>query len=177
MAIIRKPNSLYESRVIQIKRTAKVTGGGKKMSFQATVVAGDRKGKVGLGIAKGMDVPQAIEKATKQATSQLITLPIVNNSIPHSIVLKYKSVRLVLRPAKTGQGIIAGGPIKIFFELSGIKNITTKLVSKTKNKIAILKALVYACKRLALRYNTFYYNGNASHHSTQTQTETKENSR
>ncbi len=177
MATVRKPNSPYESRVIQIKRTAKVTGGGKKMSFQATVIAGDRKGKVGVGIAKGVDVPQAIEKATKKATSQLISLPIVRDTIPYNLFMKYKSVRLVLRPAKTGQGIIAGGPIKVFFELSGIKNITTKLVSKTKNKIAILKALVAACKHLALRYNTFYNNGNASHNSTQTQTQAKENSR
>lgn len=168
MGLMRKLNSNYESRLIQVKRTAKVTGGGKKMSFQATVIVGDRKGKVGIGIAKGMDVPQAIEKATQKASSQLISLPIVNDTIPYDIVLKYKSVRLVLRPAKAGQGIIAGGPIKAFFELSGIKNITTKLVSKTKNKIAILKALAVACRSLALRYNTFYHNGNAPHNSTKT---------
>ena len=140
----RKEKSPYDTKVIDIKRTAKVTGGGKKMSFQALVVAGDKHGRIGVGIGKGLDVPQSIEKATKKATASLRVIPTVKNTIPFDIRLKIKSATIILKPARDGQGIIAGGPIKIMCELAGIKNITTKLVSKTKNKILIVTTLMTA---------------------------------
>lgn len=160
---MRRQETGFETKIIEIKRTAKVTGGGKKLSFQAIVVSGDRSGKLGMGIASGQDVPQAIEKSTKKSLTHMITVPLINGTLPYDVYFKYKSVKILLKPAKVGQGIIAGGPVKIVCELAGIRNITTKLISKTKNKIAIVAAMLETFRRLAQRYNTFYkINDNAT---------------
>lgn len=159
---IKKEQQEFSHYLIEIRRTAKVTAGGKRLRFHAVVVVGDKNGKVGIGIGKAQDVPMAIEKAIRNAKNNLINIPIVNETIPYQVSAKYKAARILLRPGALGKGIIAGGPVKVVCELAGIKNITTKLTSKTKNKKVIIKAVLKALEKLSLRYNLFYKDATSS---------------
>ena len=118
--------------------------GGKRMRFRACVVIGDRKGRVGTGIAKGADVAQAITKAVAKAKKHLIHVTLVNDTIPHVIREKFGAAVVLLKPAPKGSGIIAGGAVRLLFELAGIKNIVAKMLgsqSKINNIQAGIKAL------------------------------------
>lgn len=141
----------FESRLLDLARVVKVTAGGKTLRFRATVVVGNRSGKVGMGVAKGRDVAQAVEKATKKAKKNLIEVEIVNDTIPYDIIKKYQSAKLLLKPQKQGRGIVAGGVVRTICDLAGIKNITGKLLSKTNNKINIARATINALKELKTR--------------------------
>ncbi len=134
----------FDSKVIEIKRVTRVTEGGKRMSFRAVLVIGDRNGRVGVGIAKGKDVSAAVNKSTNQAKQAMVKISMTKNlSIPHEIRTKYGSAVVFLKPAILGKGLVAGGPVRVICELSGIKNIVSKII-RGKNKINIARATIKA---------------------------------
>lgn len=125
----------FDQQLVDIRRVTRVVAGGRRMRFRVTMVIGDKKSRVGVGMAKGNDVSAAIEKAVNRAKKNMITVPVTENgSIPHEMSIKNGSARLFLRPAWEGTGIIAGGPVRPVFELAGIKNIFAKIYG-TNNKL------------------------------------------
>ncbi len=143
-----KEQSEFDSAVLNIARVTRVTGGGKRFSFRTTVVLGNKKGKIGMGIAKGVDVAQSIQKATNQAKRNMILIPIKNGTIPHEVQNKSNSAIVLLKPAVVGSGVKAGGPVRIIAKLSGIENVVGKLISRTNNKINIARATIEALSQL-----------------------------
>lgn len=138
----------FESQLLELRRTARVTAGGKHLRFRAAMVVGNRQGKVGFGVAKGKDVQEAVERSTARAKKNLIAVPIRDETIPFDTEIKYSSAKIILRPQRKGRGIVAGGAIRTICELAGISNITGKLISKTRNKINIARAAIEALKSL-----------------------------
>lgn len=134
----------FEEKVVQINRISKKTKGGNQRRFSALVVVGDKKGKVGVGLAKAPDVRSAIRKAITAAKKGMVIVPLRGNTIPLSVNEKFSAAKILLKPAPPGSGIIAGGPMRVVLELAGIKDAVGKILG-TKNKIsnvyATLKAL------------------------------------
>lgn len=143
-----KPRDEFDQKVLEIRRVSRVTGGGKRFSFRSAVVVGNRKGKVGFGMAKGLDVTLSVEKAVRAAKKNLLVVPIAKGTIPHEVSGKFKSGKVMLRPAAEGRGIIAGGAMRSICDLSGLASITGKIVGKSTNKINIAKATLTAMKKL-----------------------------
>lgn len=137
----------FEQKILDIARVTRVMAGGKRMRFRACVAVGDKKGKIGIGLGKGIDVTIAINKAVNIAKKNLIEVPIVNDTIPHEIRHKFSASRLMFKPARRGRGVIAGGIIRIIMELAGIKNITSKILGTT-NKVSNAKCTIEALSRL-----------------------------
>jgi small subunit ribosomal protein S5 len=123
----------FDQKVVEIKRVTRVVAGGKRMRFRALVVIGDHKGKVGLGLRKGLDVAEAVNKAVNAAKKSMITVPLENGTIPHQIKFKYKSSKILLFPAAPGTGIIAGGALRSVLELAGVNNILSKMIGSSNN--------------------------------------------
>ncbi len=137
----------FEQRIIDIARVTRVMAGGKRMRFRACVAIGDKKGRVAIGLAKGADVTNAVTKAVNRAKKNMIEVPIINDTIPHAIRHKYGAAEILFKPAGKGRGIIAGGAVRIIVELSGIKNITSKILG-TNNKVNNVKCAIEALKNL-----------------------------
>lgn len=145
-----KTGQTFETFLLDLRRVARMTAGGRRFRFRATVVGGDKNGSVGIGIAKGFDVSSAIEKATRRAKKNMIKVPIKDDTIPHQTEAKFCSARVLLRPQKKGRGLVAGGVVRIICNLAGIKNISSKLISKTRNKYNIGMATIEALKKLKI---------------------------
>lgn len=128
-----------QDRVINIARVAKVVKGGRRFSFSALVVVGDGKGKVGFGLGKANEVPDAIRKGSDQAKKMMQPVPKYNGTIPFEVVGKYGSAKVLMYPAKKGKGIIAGGAVRTIVELAGIEDIVCK-VHGTSNHSNIVRA-------------------------------------
>lgn len=126
--------------VVKVKRCAKVMKGGKRFSFSALVVVGDRNGNVGFGHGKAKEVPFAVEKAIKDARKQMINVPVIRGTIPHTVKAKSCASIVMLRPACPGTGIIAGAPVRAVMELCGVKDILTKVFGST-NPTNVVKAV------------------------------------
>ncbi len=128
----------FEEQVIEIKSVVKVNKGGRQRRFSATVVVGDRKGQVGLGIGKANEVPDAIKKAIQAANKNIVRIPLTDNrTIAHDLVGEAGAAKVVLKPASAGTGVIAGGAVRAVLELAGIHDILSKsLGSRTKNNMA-----------------------------------------
>ncbi len=140
----KNEKSEYDQYVLDLSRVTRVTKGGKHLSFRACVVLGNKRGKVGIGLAKGKDVQIGVDKAINQAKKNFIQVPIINETIPHPILYKFKACTIFLKPAPKGSGIIAGGAVRALLELAGVPNVSTKVLSKTKNKITIARAVFNA---------------------------------
>ncbi|MBI4158369.1 MAG: 30S ribosomal protein S5 [Candidatus Yanofskybacteria bacterium] len=141
--------SEYEQKVLDIARVTRVTKGGKRFSFRTTIAIGDGKGKIGLGMAKGKDVAQSIQKAFNKAKKNMMTVPLVGGTISYHVEAKYNSAKVVLKPSKSG--VKAGGPVRVVAKLAGITSLTGKLISRTNNKINIAKATIEALKKLRMK--------------------------
>ena len=143
----------FESKLLDLARVTRVTAGGKKIQFRATIIVGNKAGKVGVGVAKGMDVAQAVEKATKAAQKNLINVLITNDeTIPHPVEAKFGPSYILLKPQKKGRGLIAGGTVRIICDLAGIKNISSKIISRSRNKLNNARATIEALKKLKTRH-------------------------
>lgn len=142
-------DSLYEEKVIYINRVAKVVKGGRRFSFSALVVAGDRQGQVGIGLGKANEVPEAIKKASKQAKKNMIRVPITpdSKSIPHDVLGKFCSGRVLLKPAVEGTGVIASATVRGILEAAGLQNVRTKTL-RSRNPHNVVKATMDGLKRL-----------------------------
>lgn len=127
------PRREFDQKVVEIKRVTRVVAGGKRMRFRALVVIGDRKGKVGMGLRKGVDVAEAMNKAVNAAKKAMISVPLENGTIPQPRRVKYKASRIILLPAAPGTGIIAGGALRSVLELAGVKNILSKMIGSSNN--------------------------------------------
>lgn len=137
--------SEFDQKIIDLSRVTRVMAGGKRMRFRACVVIGDRKGRVGWAVAKAADVSEAVSKAATKAKKNLLTIPLYKNTIPHQVIAKYKASEILLKPAKEGVGLIAGGSVRSVLEIAGVPNIYAKMIARTSNSInnitAIFKAI------------------------------------
>ncbi len=142
-----KPADEFEQRIIDIARVTRVMAGGKRMRFRACVAIGDKKGNVGIGLAKGADVTLAVAKAVNQAKKAMVVVPIVKGTIPHSVDQWFGAAHVILKPAALGRGIVGGGIVRTILELSGINNVTSKILG-TNNKVNNAKCVIEAIKFL-----------------------------
>ncbi len=145
----RKKDREFDQILVEIARVARVMKGGRRFGFRATVVIGDRKSRAGMGVAKGADVSMAINKAVSKARKKLVTVPLINGTIPHEITLKKGSAKVFLKPARPGTGIIAGGGVRAVAELSGVKDLLSKMLGSA-NKINNVRATLAAFEKLQM---------------------------
>lgn len=143
-----KEKSEYDQRVLDVARVTRVVAGGRRFSFRAVVVLGNKKGKVGIGVAKGSDVSQAVEKAAADAKKHMLVLSLKEGTIPHEVTAKYAAARVLLKPATRGRGLVAGGAVRIICNLAGIENISSKILSKSTNKLNNARATLEALNKL-----------------------------
>jgi small subunit ribosomal protein S5 len=134
----------FEEKVVQIDRVTRVVKGGRRLRFRATVVVGDKKGRVGVASDKGAEVIAAIEKATTKAKNHLQNVNLVGTTIPHEVTAEYAGAKVFLKPARKGTGVIAGGAVRAVLEVAGVSDILSKIQgssSKLNNVHATMKAL------------------------------------
>ncbi|QDT16047.1 30S ribosomal protein S5 [Alienimonas californiensis] len=137
-------------KTVQIRRCSCVVKGGRRFSFTALVVTGNSQGKVGYGYGKAIEVPLAIEKATKQANRQLKDVPVVDGTIPHKVIGSYRSSKVILIPARPGTGIIAGEAVRAVVESAGVTDILTKSIGSS-NPVNLVKAVMDGLQSLRTR--------------------------
>lgn len=141
--------SEFDSKMIGIRRVARVMAGGRRFNFSVAIVVGDKKGRVGVGIGKAADTALAIDKATRAAKRHMIQLPLTKNrSIPHNVTAKYTASVVEIRPSP-GRGLVAGSSVRTVLELAGVTDVTAKLLSRSKNSINNARAAVEALKTVS----------------------------
>jgi len=146
----KEEKSEFEQKVLDIRRTARMAAGGRRFSFRALVVIGNKQGKVGVGLAKGSDVTIAVEKAVNQAKKVLIDVPMnENKSIPQRVEAKFGAAKIMLKPAAKGRGIIAGSAVRVICSLAGVENVVSKIIGRTTNKLNNAQATIEALKKLS----------------------------
>lgn len=140
----------FDQKTIELARVSRVMAGGKRMRFRACIVIGDRKGRVGAGLAKGADVSLAISKAVSAAKKHLLSVPLFEETIPHEIRVKFKAAEVLMKPAPRGTGIIAGGAVRSVLDLAGVPNVVAKILG-SRNKINNVQATIQALASLRRR--------------------------
>ncbi|MDX9913614.1 MAG: 30S ribosomal protein S5 [Candidatus Moranbacteria bacterium] len=140
----------FEQKLLDLARVTRVVKGGRRFSFRATMVIGDRKGRVGVGVGKGSDVSNAIGKAVNDAKKDLINIDISTGTIPYDMSVKMGSAKIMLKPAKEGRGIVAGGAVRAVVDLAGIKDIVSKSLG-TSNKLNVARAAVKALREFEVK--------------------------
>lgn len=137
----------FEEKVVQVRRVCKVVTGGKRLGFRVLTVVGDRKGRVGMGIGKASDVSVAIRKGVEAAKKNMVSVPMVSNTIPHDVIGKLGASRVLLRPATSGRGVIAGGAVRVVLELAGVRDVVAKSIGSS-SAINSAKATIDALQSL-----------------------------
>ncbi len=141
MAFERLREDEWIEKTVQIRRVAKVVAGGRRFNFSVLVVVGDGKGRVGVGLGKARQVPDAVRKAVADAKKNIIEVPIINDTIPHEVIGHFKASKVLLKPASPGTGVIAGSTVRAVVEAAGIKNILTKSLG-SNNPQNLVKAVI-----------------------------------
>ncbi len=150
----QKEPSEFEETTLSVDRVTRVVKGGRRMRFRAIVVAGNKKGKVGLGTGKASEVQAAVQKASKAARRNMIRIPLNEGTIPHAVDLKFKSAKIRIMPAHPGTGVIAGGALRVVFEAAGVKDVLSKRYG-TRNKLVNAQAIILALQKLHSRPEHF----------------------
>ncbi len=140
--------SEFKVRILGIDTVTRVTAGGKIRKFRVVLALGDEKGRVGVGVGKGMDIAQARSKAEVDAKKNMIKINLSNETIPHEVFIKYRAAKILIKPQKIGRGIIAGGVVRVICSLVGIKNISSKIISRTTNNLTNARATIEAFKKI-----------------------------
>lgn len=143
----RREKPEYDQKLLDLARVTRVVKGGRRFRFRATLVIGNRKGKVGVGIAKGSDVSDAIQKAFNDAKKNFITVGLVNGTIAHDVNAKYGSAKVMLKPGKEGRGLIAGGAVRAVMDLLGVKDVVSKSLGSS-NSLNLARATMLALEDL-----------------------------
>lgn len=143
-----RPKSEFNEKALDIRRVTRVVAGGKRFRFRTTLVIGDEKGRVGVGVAKGLDVAQSIGKAKVAAQKNIIRVPLSGRTIPHEVEAKFSAARVLLKPAVEGHGLKAGGAVRVVLSLLGVKDITAKCLGRTPNKLTNAMATIEALKKI-----------------------------
>ena|SRR3989344_4733766 len=141
------PMGLKE-KVLDLRRVTRVVAGGKRFRFRATVVLGNEKGKVGIGVAKGLDVQAAVGKAKNAALKNLFDITLKGRTIPHEVEAKFSAAEVRIKPASEGHGLKAGGAVRVVLSMAGIKDVTAKCLGRTPNKLTNALATLEALKNL-----------------------------
>lgn len=139
---------IYKEKVLDLRRVTRVVAGGKRFRFRVTVVIGDENGTVGVGIAKGLDVQAAVEKAKRSAKSNILKIPLKGRTIPHEVTAKFSAAKVIIRPAIPGHGLKAGGAVRVVLSLAGVKDATAKCLGRTPNKLTNAFATMKALQQL-----------------------------
>lgn len=137
----------FDQKLLSVRRVTRVVAGGRRFSFSVAIAIGDKKGRVGVGLGKAGDTPIAVEKAVREAKKTLVTIPLKNGSIAHPVEAKYASARIMIAPAP-GKGVVAGSSARIILELAGIKEVSAKILSRSKNKLNNARATIIALQKL-----------------------------
>jgi small subunit ribosomal protein S5 len=145
-----REKSEFDQKTIDLSRVTRVVAGGKRMRFRACVVVGDRKGRIGMGLAKGPDVQNAVEKASTSAKKHVVHVVLERGTIPHAIRVKFGAAQVLLKAAPAGSGVIAGGAARAVLDLVGIRNVVSKMLG-SKNKINNVRAVILALSQLQAR--------------------------
>ncbi len=143
-----RKQSEFKEKVIDLRRVTRVVAGGKRFRFRTTVIIGDERGRVGVGIAKGVDVAQSVEKAKVNAKKKLMTVNLRDRTIPYEVEAKFSAARVMIKPARKGHGLKAGGAVRAVLLLAGVRDATAKCLGGTKNKLTNAMATVEALKKL-----------------------------
>ena len=139
--------SEFKEKLVAVNRVSKTVKGGRNMRFSALMVVGDEKGRVGCGMGKAVEIPEAIRKGTEDAKKQMINVPLNGTTIPHEVVGVFGTARVKMMPAPEGTGVIAGGPVRDVLEACGIKNIVTKSIG-SNNKINVVRATLDGLRQM-----------------------------
>ncbi len=143
-----RPKPEFDQKTINVRRVARVVSGGRRFSFSVALVAGDKNGRVGVGVGKAGDTALAVEKALNKAKKAMIRVPMTDKkSIPHQVSAKFKSARVALRPAP-GRGLVAGSAVRVVLSIAGLHDVNAKIVSRSKDKLNIARAAILALSTL-----------------------------
>lgn len=140
--------SEYKEKTLDLRRVTRVVAGGKRFSFRCTLVIGDERGTVAVGIAKGSDVAQSIDKARNDAKKNIIKVPLKGTTLAHEVGAKFSAARVIIKPAQKGSGLKAGGAVRTVLLMTGIKDASAKCLGRTKNKLTNALATIEALKKL-----------------------------
>lgn len=140
--------SEYKEKTLDLRRVTRVVAGGKRFSFRCTLVIGDERGTVAVGIAKGQDVAQSIDKARNNAKKHLLKVALKGTTLAHEVDAKFSAARVLIKPAQAGSGLKAGGAVRTVLLMTGIKDASAKCLGRTKNKLTNALATVEALKKL-----------------------------
>lgn len=137
-----------EEKVVEIRRTTRVMEGGRRFSFSTLAVVGDKNGHVGFGLGKANEVPPSIAKAIAEAKKNIVKVPLIEGTIPHDVIGEFESAKVLLKPARRGTGVVAGGPMRPVMELLGVTDVLAKIISRTTNPNNIVRAVFDALLKL-----------------------------